>query len=193
MQFQAHSILPIASDMRTVKHMTYTPAPDIVHEAAGHSPMISDPDYAEYLKYYGEIARKSISSSEDYKLYVAIRTLSDIKEDPQSTQVDIKKSENNLKKAIEAISYISEAAYLSRINWWTVEYGLIGTKNNSKIYGAGLLSSVGESENCLNNKIKKIPFDLDCINYAYDITEQQPQLFVTKNYIKESNDVRIFK
>ena len=70
---------------------------------------------------------------------------------------------------------------LSRMNWWTVEYGLIGNIKNPKIYGAGLLSSVSESENCLNNKIKKIPFDLDCINYAYDITEQQPQLFVTKN------------
>ena len=50
MQFQAHSILPIASDMRTANHMTYTPAPDIVHEAAGHSPIIVDEDYSIFLK-----------------------------------------------------------------------------------------------------------------------------------------------
>ena len=66
--------------MRSLEHLFYTPTPDIVHEAAGHSPMIADADYAEYLKYYGKIACKAISSSEDYDLYIAIRELSDIKE-----------------------------------------------------------------------------------------------------------------
>ena len=182
MDFQSRGILPIACDMRSIEHLTYTPAPDIVHEAAGHSPMIADHDYAEYLKYYGQIAHKAISSSEDYDLYIAIRELSDIKEDPSSTELEIQQSEEKLKKASEAISYISEAAYLARINWWTVEYGLIGNISNPKIYGAGLLSSIGESENCLKDSIKKIPLSIDCIDYNYDITEQQPQLFISKDF-----------
>ncbi len=182
MDFQSRGILPIACDMRSLEHLTYTPAPDIVHEAAGHSPMIADLDYAEYLKYYGKIACKAISSSEDYDLYVAIRELSDIKENPQSSIQDIEKSENKLEQAVASVSYISEAAYLSRVHWWTVEYGLIGDIKNPKIYGAGLLSSIGESENCLKDNIKKIQISSDCINYSYDITEQQPQLFITKNF-----------
>ena len=182
MDFQSRGILPIACDMRSIEHLTYTPAPDIVHEAAGHSPMIADADYAEYLKYYGRIACKAISSSEDHDLYVAIRELSDIKENPQSSHEDIKISEQKLEKAVASVSYTSEAAYLSRIHWWTVEYGLIGDIDNPKIYGAGLLSSIGESENCLKENVKKIPISYDCINYSYDITEQQPQLFVTKNF-----------
>src|SRR5690554_3441615 len=40
MEFQAHGILPIACDMRSVEHILYTPAPDIVHEAAGHAPIL---------------------------------------------------------------------------------------------------------------------------------------------------------
>ena len=168
--------------MRSLEHLTYTPAPDIVHEAAGHSPMIADSDYADYLKYYGEIARKAISSSEDYNLYLAIRNLSDIKENPKSTDFDIKQSEDSLNDAINAISYISEAAYLSRINWWTVEYGLIGDIDDPKIYGAGLLSSIAESENCLKDSVKKIPLSIDCMNYSYDITEQQPQLFISEDF-----------
>ena len=68
------------------------------------------------------------------------------------------------------------------MHWWTVEYGLIGTINNPKIYGAGLLSSVGESQNCLKSNVKKIPLTIDCINYSYDITEQQPQLFVAQDF-----------
>ena len=37
----------------------------------------------------------------------------------------------------------SEMALLSRLQWWTVEYGLIGSLDQPKIYGAGLLSSSG--------------------------------------------------
>src|SRR5262245_3622449 len=36
LEFQARGVLPIACDMRTIQHIAYTPAPDIVHEAAGH-------------------------------------------------------------------------------------------------------------------------------------------------------------
>ena len=175
MEFQSLKILPIAADMRSHKHLTYTPSPDIVHEAAGHAPIIANKDYSDYLTYYGEIANKAIISNEDMNLYYAIRDLSDIKENINATSKDIKKCEENLQTAYKKISYISESAYLSRMNWWTVEYGLIGDINKSKIYGAGLLSSVAESENCLNKKIKKINFDINCINYKYDITEQQPQ------------------
>ncbi|HEY0465603.1 MAG TPA: hypothetical protein VGC79_15420, partial [Polyangiaceae bacterium] len=41
-EFQAASILPIAADMRSIDHLTYTPAPDIIHEAAGHAPILPD-------------------------------------------------------------------------------------------------------------------------------------------------------
>ena len=182
MEFQSLKILPIAADMRNHKHITYTPSPDIVHEAAGHAPIIANKDYAQYLIDYGEIAVKSIMSSEDLDIYYAIRELSDIKENINATDTDISQAEKKLKKAIKSISYTSESAMLARMNWWTVEYGLIGNLKNPKIYGAGLLSSVAESENCLQDKVKKIAFNIDCINYSYDITEQQPQLFVTPNY-----------
>ena len=34
MEFQAYKVLVIACDMRQIHHIEYTPAPDIVHEAA---------------------------------------------------------------------------------------------------------------------------------------------------------------
>ena len=182
MEFQSLKILPIAADMRNHKNLTYTPSPDIVHEASGHAPIIANKDYSNYLINYGEIAAKAILSSEDINLYHAIRNLSDIKENINSTYYRISKANKKLKDAYNNISYVSESSLLSRMNWWTVEYGLVGSVKNPKIYGAGLLSSVAESENCLNKNIKKIPFSLKCTNYTYDITEQQPQLFVTPNY-----------
>ena len=182
MQFQAHSILPIASDMRTLNHLTYTPAPDIVHEAAGHSPIIADKLYSKYLSNYGNAASKAIYSKYDHEVYMAIRDLSDIKEDPDSTLDEITRAEDKLKNSTKNTPFISEAAYLARLNWWTVEYGLVGEINDPKIFGAGLLSSVGESYNAIFGDVTKIPLSLDCINYSYDITEQQPQLFIARDF-----------
>lgn len=182
MELQAHGFLPIASDMRSVDHLMYTPAPDIVHEAAGHAPILVDPEFAAYLKAYAQVASRAIISSEDMEQYEAIRVLSDAKESPDSTPEDVKKAEERLNEANASISHLSEAALLGRMNWWTAEYGLIGDINSPRIFGAGLLSSVGEAKSCLDPKVKKIPLTVDCIQYGYDITEPQPQLFVTPDF-----------
>src|SRR5207249_9345765 len=76
----------------------------------------------------------------------------------------------------------SEMALLSRLHWWTVEYGLIGTLDKPKIYGAGLLSSIGESVSCLEANVKKIPYSIDAQNTPFDITTRQPQLFVCRDF-----------
>lgn len=182
MELQSLGILPIASDMRTLEHLLYTPAPDIVHEAAGHAPLLANQEYSDYLKQYAQVAKKALISKEDMDVYKAIRNLSDIKEHPSSTPAEIQKAEKQLADANAAVSHVSEASLLSRMNWWTAEYGLIGDLASPKIIGAGLLSSVGESELCLSDKVKKIPLSLDCIKYSYDITEPQPQLFVAQNF-----------
>lgn len=182
MEFQSLGILPIASDMRTLDHLTYTPAPDIVHEAAGHAPILVHPEYARYLLQYGDVARHTIISKEDMDQYEAIRILSDIKEDPRSTKDQIAEAERKLESINANMKGVSEAALLSRMNWWTAEYGLIGDLQSPKIFGAGLLSSVGESKSCLSQKVKKIPLSVECVDYAYDITEPQPQLFVARDF-----------
>lgn len=184
MEFQSLGILPIASDMRSLDHLLYTPAPDIVHEAAGHAPILIDPDFASYLKKYANVARNAILSAEDLAQYEAIRILSDLKEMPNAPKHTIQNAEANLTNINSSMRYTSEGSLISRMNWWTAEYGLIGDIKNPKIFGAGLLSSVGESRWCLSDKVKKIPLTIDCINYGYDITEPQPQLFVVKDFIK---------
>ncbi len=182
MELQSLSILPIACDMRSVDHILYTPAPDIVHEAAGHAPILVDPQFAEYLKQYAQVAKKAIISSEDLSQYEAIRDLSDIKENSSSKREQIVAAEKHLNEVNAAITHVSEAALLGRMNWWTAEYGLIGDVNAPKIFGAGLLSSIGESRNCLQERVKKVPLSVDCIDTSYDITEEQPQLFVAKTF-----------
>lgn len=182
MEFQAYKVLVIAADIRQIEHIEYTPAPDILHEAAGHAPIIADPMYAEYLRLFGEIGSKAISSAKDFELYEAIRHLSIIKEDPNTPPKEILEAEKAIDDIQSDMGEPSEMARIRNLHWWTVEYGLIGELANPKIYGAGLLSSIGESESCLKDDVKKVPYTIEAANRPFDITEPQPQLYVTPNY-----------
>jgi len=182
MEFQAYNLLVIASDMRTINHIEYTPAPDIIHEAAGHAPIISNPEYAEYLRRFGEIGSKAISSAKDYEMYEAIRLLSILKEDPNSDEKEIVAAQSTVAFLQENMGELSEMAQIRNLHWWTVEYGLIGSLENPKIYGAGLLSSIGESAWCMQKSVIKVPYSIDAANVNFDITKPQPQLFVTPDF-----------
>ena len=182
MEFQAYKVLVIASDIRQLENIEYTPAPDIIHEAAGHAPIIANPDYAEYLRRFGEIGAKAILSSHDNDMYEAVRKLSILKEAPNSTQEEINLAEKKVDELQNKKVNLSEMAMIRNLHWWTVEYGLIGPIENPKIYGAGLLSSIGESEWCMSNKVTKLPYNINAAQKEFDITKPQPQLFVTPDF-----------
>ena len=188
MEFQAYKVLVIACDMRQIHHMEYTPAPDIVHEAAGHAPIIVDQEYSNYLQRFGEIGAKAMQSRKDFELYEAIRRLSILKELPNSDPAEVAQATREVEYKQANLGEPSEMALLSRLHWWTVEYGLIGTLEQPKIYGAGLLSSIGESVSCLEAEVKKIWYSVDAANTAFDITTKQPQLFVCRDF-KHLSDV----
>lgn len=156
MEFQAYRVLVIAADIRQLEHIEYTSAPDIIHESAGHAPIISDTKYNQYLSYLGKIGTKALFSSKDYELYESIRALSIIKEMPNVDKEDLAKAEALVSYNQQNLGTPSEMALLSRLQWWSVEYGLIGDINNPKIYGAGLLSSIGESASCMQPEVKKL-------------------------------------
>ncbi|MCU4190193.1 aromatic amino acid hydroxylase [Flavobacterium sp. HXWNR29] len=182
MEFQAYNVLVIACDIRQLEHIEYTPAPDIIHEGAGHAPIIANPEYAEYLRRFGEIGCKAISSSRDYELYEAIRLLSILKEAEDTPESEIKKAEEHVDFLQNNMGELSEMSRIRNLHWWTVEYGLIGTVENPKIYGAGLLSSIGESAWCMTDNVKKIPYDISAADQSFDITKPQPQLYVTPDF-----------
>ncbi|MFK9091969.1 aromatic amino acid hydroxylase [Bacillus salipaludis] len=181
--FQAHGILPIAVDIRKVENIEYTPAPDIIHESVGHAPILFDSKYASYVKRFGEIGAKAFATKAKHEVFEAVRHLSIVMEDRHSTPQQIEEAKRLVSERKKAVKGMSEADQISRIFWWTVEYGLIGTLENPQIYGAGLLSSVGESKHCLSENVVKLPFSIEsCIQTSYDVTTMQPQLFVCESF-----------
>lgn len=181
-ELQSMGVLAIAADIRTHEHVGYTPAPDIVHESAGHAPILASRRYADYLKASGRTGFKAIASVEDQAVFDAIRNLSIVKEDPTASEEEISHAEARLMAAGESRRYVSENTRASRLYWWTAEYGLVGSLEDPKIYGAGLLSSIGEAEQCLTPAVKKLPLTSACADVEYDITRMQPQLFVARDF-----------
>ncbi|MEH6571012.1 MAG: aromatic amino acid hydroxylase, partial [Halioglobus sp.] len=141
-----------------------------------------DVDYAEFLQRFGEIGMKAIANDHDMQVYEAIRALSIAKECPASTEQDIARAQQHLQRVSAAEGKPSEASLLARLHWWTVEYGLVGELDDYRIFGAGLLSSLGESVHALDDeKVLKRPLTVDAVTSNYDITSLQTQLFVTKS------------
>jgi len=181
-ELQSRRVLAIAAGIRRPEHLEYTPAPDIVHESAGHAPFIADARYAEYLRRCGEVGWKAIAAAEDRAVFEAVRELSVVKEDGRATPAATALAEARLDAAIASVPFASEGARASRLYWWTAEYGLVGALDAPRLYGAGLLSSVGEAARCLGPAVRRVALDASCAEVPFDITRMQPQLFVARDF-----------
>ena len=72
---------------------------------------------------------------------------------------------------------------LSRIYWFTIEFGMIEENNSLKIYGAGIISSFGETQHAIDNQTQKHPFEIDTImNTPYRTDIIQDKYFVIQSF-----------
>lgn len=73
---------------------------------------------------------------------------------------------------------------LARLYWYMVEFGLIRTKQGLRAYGAGMLSSAGETVYCIEDpRPNRIAFDLERVMRTdYLIDAYQRTYFVVEDY-----------
>lgn len=72
---------------------------------------------------------------------------------------------------------------LSRLYWYTVEFGLINTDKGLRIYGAGILSSSGESVYSLSDKPEQVPYSIaEIFKTPYIKDKFQEKYFVIDSY-----------
>ena len=74
--------------------------------------------------------------------------------------------------------------YLARLYWFTVEFGLMRTKDGIRIYGSGIVSSKEESIYCLESSVpNRVGFDLKRIMRTdYRIDDLQKTYFVIDSF-----------
>ncbi|MFG0326662.1 MAG: phenylalanine 4-monooxygenase [Phycisphaerales bacterium JB037] len=73
---------------------------------------------------------------------------------------------------------------LARLFWFTVEFGLIREHGKVRLYGSGLISSLGESFHALESRdVDRRPFDLDLVcETPFQIDHYQPILYVLESF-----------
>lgn len=87
------------------------------------------------------------------------------------------------KKGVEAIQH-GLYDYIAALYWFTVEFGLINTDNGLKVYGAGITSSIGETQYSIDSdKPHRLKFDmLRAMKTKYQIDHFQKSYFVIRDY-----------
>lgn len=77
----------------------------------------------------------------------------------------------------------AEVRMLTRLFWFTVEFGLIREGGEMKVYGSGLISSMADCINALGANCERRPFVLeDVLQQEFEIDHLQPVLFVIESH-----------
>ncbi len=83
---------------------------------------------------------------------------------------------------------------LGRLYWFTVEFGLIKENEVLKIYGAGILSSYGETKFSVSNEPTHFPFDAEIImNTSFENDKIQDKYFVISSLDELYNSINTIK
>jgi len=84
-------------------------------------------------------------------------------------------------KAVKRTTSSEALNQLSRVYWFTIEFGVLREDGKVKAYGTGLLSSAGEMEVMHNAELR--PLDIEAASrHEYDPTHYQPVLFCADSF-----------
>jgi phenylalanine-4-hydroxylase len=146
---------PTTITIRDGATLDYLPEPDIFHDIAGHVPMHTDRAFADTLVRFGDCAH---------------------------TAADIVAAIPDETERIRRVTSIFKA--LARFFWFTIEFGLMRSGDELKVYGSGLLSSYGEIEHAVDApEVQRYPVQLEwVINQYFEIDHYQPLLFIVDSF-----------
>jgi phenylalanine-4-hydroxylase len=183
-RFIANKIFPVSRNLRKAQHIDHSPIPDFIHDVIGHLPLLFIQDYQNILLRIAKLNTLVKGNELDVTLSKTNLELALLKESLDLSNPQI---QDSLKK-IEQIRIglkknPTTLTKLNRLFLWSVEFGLMGTVNDYKCFGAGLLSSPTELQNALHGgNTKVLPYTLDVINYDINFTDTQNQFFVIRDF-----------
>ena len=146
---------PTTITIRSADTLDYLPEPDIFHDVAGHVPMHTDKAFADTLVRFGECA------------HTAVEIVSGIRDEEEQV--------HRLTSIIKA---------MARFFWFTIEFGLMRSRDGVRVYGSGLLSSFGEIEHAIvAPDVQRYAMQPEwAINQGFAIDRYQPLLFIVDSF-----------
>lgn len=179
----SRGIFPVSRNLRRPEHIDFSPSPDLAHDLFGHVPMLVSEEHRNFLKRLaGEMARAS-SHRLDRDLYEANRTMAALRSDANADSEELTRAEGRVSAVQDELSRNpSELTHLARMYLWSIEFGLMGTADDFRMYGAGLLSSPTESQLVAGRRASIVPYSLDVIHHDIRFSDPQSRYFVASGY-----------
>jgi phenylalanine-4-hydroxylase len=79
---------------------------------------------------------------------------------------------------------------LKRFSWFSIEFGLIEEEGDTRVFGAGILSSTGEIPYSLSSEVQRRPFVTNqVIETDYDPSRMQDKLFIIPSFPFLRNEI----
>lgn len=172
---QENRILGIARNLRGKEHLAYAPSPDMIHDVFGHLPLLLDEDYRALLDHSTTTKALARPSLNDDRLYRANLSLARHKErDGGGTDAD----QRDIRRAqVRVRERPSLFRMLHHLSFWSLEFGVLGSPGRFVLFGAGLLSSISESERVLRGQTPVLRFNRAAAKYDFNISDFQDQIF----------------
>jgi phenylalanine-4-hydroxylase len=94
-------------------------------------------------------------------------------------------------QAVKRTASLEALNRLSRVYWFTIEFGVVRENEAVKAYGTGLLSSAGELEAMYKAELLPLDFE-EASRREYDPTHYQPVLFCADSFESMYDSLREF-
>ncbi len=79
---------------------------------------------------------------------------------------------------------------MQRLYWFTIEFGLIKKNKDTQIYGAGIISSAGETAHIFEDDIEVLPYDAEkVLNNDFITSEIQTRYYEIESFEQLFNSV----
>ncbi len=139
-QFLADRRFPVTTWMRRPEELDYLVEPDFFHDCFGHLPLLTDPEFGNFVQAYGQRGAAAAAATELQRL--------------------------------------------ARLYWYTVEFGLMRCASGLRAYGAGIVSSFGETLWAIDSpQPQRLRFDPATVMATpYLIDEFQSRYFVIDSF-----------
>jgi phenylalanine-4-hydroxylase len=142
----ARRVFPVARRIRRPEHVDFSPVPDFAHDLLGHAPMFVSVEHRRFLRILAASMAQAESNGLDQELYSATRESARLRCRLRCPPDVLEAAEARVARTREGLTRRPSAlTELGRLYLWSIEFGLMGTPDDFRVYGAGLLSSPAET------------------------------------------------
>lgn len=185
----ARGIFPISRDIRPFEHIEFSPTPDLAHDMLGHIPMLVSAEHCAFMRRISRATAMIRPNPADRELYQAhlglgaLRSASTSNSRPPRRQRALLAAEARVVAAqVASAAAPSPLAQLDRMYLWSIEFGLMGTREDFRVYGAGLLSSPAEVEALCTGQARILDYSAAVIARGIKFSEHQSVYFLARDY-----------